>query len=131
MAAPRKVLNQQHHIYQATLTSNQDTYQLKIYYGITDTKFKQRYANHVKSFRHDKHLSNIELSNELWSIKTNQYTPNVVWEILRKHEPCNPKTKKCSLYLNEILRIAGYKGHNLLNKRSEVISPRSEMSSPK
>ena len=37
----------------ATLISNQiNTYQHKISYGITETKFKQRYANQVKSLRH-------------------------------------------------------------------------------
>ena len=55
-------------MHKATLTSNQDNYQHKIYYGITETKFKQRYANHIKSFRHEKHQSNTELSNKLWSI---------------------------------------------------------------
>ena len=69
-------------MYKATLTSNQDNYQHKIYYGITETKFKQRYANQIKSFRHEKHQSNTELSNKLWSIKNNNYTPNTVWEIL-------------------------------------------------
>ena len=54
---------------------NQDTYQNKIYYGITETKFKQRYSNHIKSFRHWKHQSNTEISSELWSIKNNTYTP--------------------------------------------------------
>ena len=38
-------------MYKATITSNQDNYQHKIYYGITETKFKQRFANHIKSFR--------------------------------------------------------------------------------
>ena len=70
-------------IYKATLRSNLNTYQHKIYYGITEAKFKQRYANHVKSFRYEKHQSNTELSNELWSIKTNNYTPIIVSEILR------------------------------------------------
>ena len=37
-------------MYKATLTSNQDNYQHKICYGITETKFKQQYANHIKSF---------------------------------------------------------------------------------
>ena len=52
-------------MYKATITSNQDNYHHKIYYGITETKFKQRYANHIKSFRHEKHQSDTELSNEL------------------------------------------------------------------
>ena len=38
-------------MYKTTLKSNQDTYQHKIYYGITKPKFKQRYANYIKSFR--------------------------------------------------------------------------------
>ena len=42
-------------MYKATITSNQDNYHHKIYYGITETKFKQRYANYIKSFRHGKH----------------------------------------------------------------------------
>ena len=66
--------------------------------------------------------SDTELSNELWSIKNNNYTPNIVWEILRKHQAYSPNTKRCSLGLNEKLEIARYKGHNLLNKRSEIIN---------
>ena len=93
-------------MYKATLTSDQDNYQHKICYGITETKFKQRYANHIKSFRHEKHQSDTELSNELWSIKNNNYSPNVVWEILRKHQTYNPNTKRCSLCLNKKLEIA-------------------------
>ena len=114
MSSPAKVLN--HNImYKATITSNQDNYHRKIYYGINETKFKQRYANHIISFRLEKHQSDTELSNELWSIKNNNYTPNNAWEILRKHQTYNPNTKRCSLCLNEKLEIARYKGHNLLN----------------
>ena len=63
-----------------------------------------------------------ELSNELWSIKNNNCTTNIVWKILRKHQMYNPDTKRCSLCLNEKLEIARYKGRNLLNKRSEIIN---------
>ena len=107
-------------MYKATITSNQDNYHHKIYYSITETKFKQQYANHIKSFRHEKHQSNTELSNELWSIKNSKCTPNIVWEIFQKHQ--NPNTKRCSLCLNEKLEIVRYKGYNLLNKRSKIIN---------
>ena len=107
-------------MYKATLTSNQGNYQHKIYHGITETKFEQRYANHIKSFRHEKHQSDTELSNGLWSIKNNNHTANIVWEILRKHQTYNPNTKRCSLCLNEKLEIARCKGH--LNKQSEIIN---------
>ena len=104
-------------MYKATLTLTQDNYQHKIYYGITETKFKQQYANHIKSFTHEKHQSDTELS----SIKNNNYTPNVIWEILGQHEMYNPNTKRCSLCLKEKLEIARYKGRNL-NKRSELVN---------
>ena len=109
-------------MYKATITSNQDNYHHKIYYGINETKFKQTYPNHIKSFRHEKHQSETELSNELWSIKNNSYIPNIVWEILQKHHTYYPNIKRCSLCLNEKLKIARYKGQNLPNKRSEIIN---------
>ena len=109
-------------MYKASLTSNQENNQHKIYYSITETKFKQRYANYIKSLRHEKHQSDTELSNELWSIKNNNYTQNMIWEILLKHQTYNPNTKRCSLCLNKKLKIAGYKGRNLLNKPSEIIN---------
>ena len=78
----QKRLTNNNIMYKATITSNQGNYHHKIYYGITETKFKQRYANHIKSFRHEKHQSDTELSNGLWSIKKNNFIPNIVWEIL-------------------------------------------------
>ena len=74
-------------MYKATLTSNRDTHQHKIYYGITKTKFKQIRKPH-KILQALKHQS--ELSNELWSI----YTPNIAWEILQKHETYDSNTKR-------------------------------------
>ena len=41
-------------MYKATLTSNQGTCQHKIYFAITETKFKQLYTNHVKPSRPEK-----------------------------------------------------------------------------
>ena len=67
------------------------------------------------------HQSDTELSNELLSIK-NDYTPNITREILRKHKMYNPTTRRYFLSLNQKLKIAKYKGHNLLNKRSEIIN---------
>ena len=71
-------------MYKATITSNQDNYHHKIYYGLTEIKFKQRYANHVTSSRHEKHQSDTELSNELWSIKNNNHTQKMFLEFERK-----------------------------------------------
>ena len=63
-----------------------------------------------------------ELSNELRNIKNNYHTPSVTWRILRKYQPDNPTTKRCSLCSKEKLEIAIHKGNNLLNKTSEIVN---------
>ena len=63
------------------------------------------------------------------SFKNNNYFPNIVWNIVRKHQPYNPNTKKYSLYLNEKLEIARYNGHKLLKKRTEIINVAAETNS--
>ena len=55
-------------LYQADISS--ENFQTKIYYGISETKFKTRYSNHKKSFNHEKHKNDTQLSNELCKIKT-------------------------------------------------------------
>ena len=40
-------------LYQADISS--EKFQIKIYYNISETKFKRRYFNHKKSFNHKKH----------------------------------------------------------------------------
>ena len=104
-------------MYKSTLTSNQGPYQHNTYHGITETKFKQRYANYVKSFRNER----IKAKLNFWmNYGASNCTPNVVWGILKKHQQYNLNTKQWYLCLNEKLEILKYKGHNLLNKRSKI-----------
>ena len=66
-------------------------------------------------------MNDTELSFDLWSIKkTNHHTPYVTWEFLRKYQPNNPIPNGCSLWLNEKLKIAMYKGHNLCLHRKKT-----------
>ena len=77
----------------------------KVYYGICKTTFKLRYANHKKSFGHRNRKSDTELANEFWRIKDNKHSANVTWEILGRHQVHNTSSKRCSLCLNEKLKI--------------------------
>ena len=104
-------------LYQADISSENS--QTKIYYGISETKFKTRYSNYKKSFNHEKHKNDTQLPNELWKIKASKEEPVLVWKIIGQ---CNVNTKRCLLYLNEKLQIAIYRGNNTLNKRTEIIS---------
>ena len=48
---------------------NSENFQMKIYYSISETKFKTIYLNHKKSFNHKKPKNDMQLSSELWKIK--------------------------------------------------------------
>ena len=67
-------------LYQADISS--ENFQTKIYYGISETKFKTRFSNHKKSFNHEKHKNDTQLSNELWNIKASKEEPVLVWKLL-------------------------------------------------
>ena len=110
----------QNTLYQADISS--ENLKTKIYYGMSGTKFKTRFLNHKKSFNHEKHKDDTQLSNELWNIKASKEEPVLVWKILGQYQPYNVNTKQCLLCLNERLSIAIYRGNNMLKKRTELIS---------
>ena len=109
-------------IYEAQIMSNQLNYKQKVYIRTAETDFKHRFNNHTKSFKLENYENDTELSKEYWTIKRNHFAPKVTWRIIRKCTAFNTTKRQCYLYLNEKLEIASYKGDNLLNKRSELIS---------
>ena len=109
-------------VYQATITSNLENYNDKIYIGLCETTFKKRYANHKKSFNTAKHKNSTALSHEFWRVKDLNGNPCITWKIIRKSKSYNPNSKKCNLCSSEKFEIASFKGSNILNKRSEVVS---------
>ena len=50
-------------LYQADIST--ENFQTKIDYGISKTRFKTSYSNHEKSFNHEKHKNDTQLSNKL------------------------------------------------------------------
>ena len=85
-------------------------------------KFKARFSNHKKFFNHEKYQNDTQLSSELWNIKASKEEPVLVWKILEQCQPYNVNIKRYLLCLNEKPQIAIYRGNNLLNKRTEIIS---------
>ena len=90
----------------------------KVYYGICQTTFKPRYANHKKSFNHSNRKSDTELSNEFWRIKDNKHNANITWEILGRQQAYNTSSKRCSLCLNEKLKI---ETENIQQLRTDIV----------
>ena len=107
-------------LYKASITTNEENSKTKIYYSVSETAFKLRYANHKKTFNNIKYQTDTELLNKYWNIISANKTPKISWEILRTHKSYNQNSKRCLLCLSEKLAIALYKVDNMLNKRSEV-----------
>ena len=55
-------------------------------------------------------------------MKKSEETPVITWEIVQKCSPDNRNSKGLYLCLNEKLEIVAYRGSNLLNKKTELIS---------
>ena len=109
-------------IYEATITSDKPNQQAKKYIGLTENTFKTRFGNHKNSFNTERYKNATELSKEYWEIKKENFTPTITWNIIAQCAPFNKNTRTCKLCLREKLEIVTYKGDNLLNKRSELVS---------
>ena len=58
-------------VYKAVVTNN-TTGASREYIGLTEPPFKQRYANHLTSIRHEKYENSTELSKYVWELKRRQ-----------------------------------------------------------
>ena len=71
-------------VYKAKVTSSNENYQEKVYFGSCETTFKKRISNHKKSFNVNEYKNETELSNEIWRIRYSAHHPKVKWEIVKK-----------------------------------------------
>ena len=109
-------------LYYARISCDDETYEPKLYKGICETTFKNRYANHKKSFNAEKSKNDTKLSTEYWKLANKNLHPRISWSIKGNYKSYNPSLKRCSLCLHEKLEIVDDPEDILLNKRSEVIS---------
>ena len=109
-------------VYQATLYPGTPDGIEKVYFGVSETAFKLRYANHTKSFKIEKYKNDTELSKEVWKLKENGVNPTIKWKILKRCRSYNPTIKRCNLCLYEKYFIISYTYDNLLNKRNELVA---------
>ena len=70
-------------IYEATVTNNIDIVE-KIYFGSSETSFKERYRDHIRSFRLQSYSKDTELSKDAWELKNENKIPFIKWRILKK-----------------------------------------------
>ena len=108
-------------LYHADVSNNKDN-ETKFYYGLAETSFKKRYGNHKRSFIHEQHKNDTELSKYIWDLTSAHKVPTIKWCIVRKIHG-NAKSDFCKLCLTEKYFILNNLGDNkLLNKKSEFVN---------
>ena len=108
-------------IYEATVVNDTDD-EKRVYFGASETTFKDRYRNHTRDFNHERYSKCTELSKYIWQLKRNKKIPSIEWKIVRKVFS-DAKSNYCLLCLKEKYFIINYPHEEiLLNKRSELIS---------
>ena len=94
-------------IYKCTTTTCSSK---KVYPGLTEGEFKkQRYYDHVKSFKNEFYANSTTLLSYVWEIKKRKnVAPTLTWEVLRTAKTYSNITKRCSLCFHEKLAIITY-----------------------
>ena len=109
-------------LYEATIKSNLPRYGFRLYKGISEPPWKDRYGNHKKSFNNQKYKNETCLSKEVWRVKSLGGTTSITWRPIKQYRGYNPTTGKCALCISEKLEILEHRGPNLLNKRAEIVA---------
>ena len=74
----------------------------KIYFGLTDNTFKEKYSNHNRDFKHEKYENSTELAKYIWQLKCDSIRFSVKWRIETKVYG-SPNRLFCKLCLTEKL----------------------------
>ena len=105
-------------VYQASVTTEATN---ESYVGLA-TNFKDRYRNHMTSFRHANRRNETELSKYIWTLKDARKPFRVQWKVLATCKPYDNVSKKCNLCLKEKFFIICRNDLCTLNKRNELAS---------
>ena len=92
------------------------------YIGLTETEFKQRYANHKQSFNNVKLKNSTELSKYIWTLKEKKTEYQIAWKIISKSKPYSNTSKRCHLCLQEKYFIICHPEKATLNQRTGLVT---------
>ena len=102
-------------IYKATVVSGEEE---REYIGLAENAFKQRYANHMSTFRHEKN----EKSKHVWKLKRRNEQYQIKWTVFKRAPSYSNTTKHCCLCLTEKLSIMEANKETALSCRTELVS---------
>ena len=105
-------------IYQAEVKTHTDE---KVYYGLTERRFKERFYEHRTSFNNKAYAERTELSKYVWKLKEEGKDYSIKWSIKMRAHPYRSGSKRCDLCLCEKTFIAMGEQGKMLNSRSEIL----------
>lgn len=104
-------------VYKASVETNNNKV---TYIGLAGGTFKQRFNNHMKSFKNEIYKNETELSKYIWNLKNNKQQFSVSWEIIKTSNTNIRESGQCNLCITEKLQILLTKDN--INKRTEFLS---------
>ena len=107
-------------IYQATVTPTNPPSEPNTYIGLTANTFKQRHANHLKSFKYEKYRKETTLSEHIWGLKDKGVIFELSWTIIDRASPFSPVTGICAICTLEKYYIIFKPELGTINKRDEL-----------
>ena len=110
-----------YYIYICTVSTNGTK---RVYLGIAEGDWKQRFYNHKKSFKNKSYKNDTALSSFFMGTKRkHNEVPTLTWSIAKHIPGYSNVSKRCLLCLNEKLLITTYEHpQEILNKRSELMA---------
>ena len=90
-------------------------------WGLTSSKFKERWANHKKSINHKKYGKETTLSKKIWELKEMGQDFELKWKILERAQPFSPVSGVCGLCTQEKWYILFKPELSTLNRREEIL----------
>ena len=105
----------------STASTSHKSQEQKVYIGLTGGRFKERYRNHLKSFKSEKYKNETELSKEVWKMKKKNESYQINWQILKKSNTKIRNDRRCDLCIEESYQILIHNS-NSLNKNKEILS---------
>ena len=94
----------------------------RIYHGMTEQKFRERFRAHRKSFNNKKYKDDTELSKFIWQLKEKGKAFEIKWDIIERCSKYRPGMQHCPLCTAEKYHILISDKKTCLNKRSELNS---------
>lgn len=107
-------------IYRATVTA--EGLQNKVYHGLSEPIFLNRYNKHIFTFNNPNYKSETRLSKYIWQLKEQGKEYSIKWDIVKKSTIYQTGSRKCDLCASEKVFIIDADPKLSLNLKSELIS---------